>query len=356
MKKLFKILVAYTLCLSLILAVGCSTGTQGETSSGNGSENSQKPIQLRINFSQTEAHLAAGDPTSLGMKAMVDYLKDKGPDVFDVKVFYGNPLAAKIDETLPALQSGGFEMGGEAYGNLGGVTKAFMPLNFPFLLNTYEDAEKYWTGPVGQKMRADAEDDMDVKIIWSQYIGFRHITNSRAPIKTPSDMVGLKIRTMNDPYQVKAMESLGASPTPLAWSELFTALQQKVVDAQENPIMNIYNARMYEVQKYVTKTGHNFTWAGIFVSEKWFNSLPEDAKQLLVEAGQQAEKVTFEELKKTEARMEEELVSKFGMEIYEPTPDEIEQFRSLTMEVYSDIKKVIGDEYYDMIMKEMGIN
>lgn len=314
-----------------------------------------KGTPLRYNFNNSEAHYAAGDPASYGLKAFTDYLKANGPEVFDVKVFYGNQLAAKIDETLPALKSGGFEVGGEPYGNLGGVTKAFMPLNFPFLMRTWDDAEKYWTGPVGQRMRADAEKDMGIKIIWSMYIGFRNITNSRAPIQKPADMKGLKIRTMNDPYQVAAMGALGASPTPMAWSELFTALQQKVVDAQENPIMNIYNAKMYEVQKYVTKTGHNFTWAGTFVSKDWFDKLPPNAQKLLLDAGAAAEKACFDQLKVVETRMEKELVEKYGMQIYTPTPDEAAAFQKACKSVYEDIRKVIGDDYYNLVMKEMNI-
>lgn len=355
MKKVFMIFLLISCLLVMNVFTACGGSKISNTSSSTEKKSGDEPITLRINFSQNEAHLEAGDPTSVGMMAFVDYLEENGPGVFDVKLYWGNQLAAKIDETLPALKNGGFEMGGEAYGNVGGVTQAFMPCNFPFLLSTFDQAESFWNGQVGQRMRTDAEEDMGVKILYNQYIGFRHITNSRGQIKTPEDMQGLKIRTMNDPYQVAAMGALGASPTPMAWSELFTALQQKVVDAQENPIMNIYNAKMYEVQKYITKTGHNFTWAGMFVSEDWFESLPENAQNLLVEAGWEAEQTCLEELKKVEARMEKELVNDYDMEIYEPTPKELKKFQNKVMVVYDDIKEIIGDEYYELVMKEADI-
>ena len=114
--------------------------------------------------------------------------------------------------------------------------------------------------------------------------GFRHITNNVRPIQTVEDMKGLKIRTMSVPIHLEMFEAMGASPTPMNSSEVFSALQQGVVDGQENPCSNIYSNKYHEVQKYLTLDGHVFTFVTFVCSKEWFESLTE-AEQTAVREG-----------------------------------------------------------------------
>ena len=307
-------------------------------------------ILLRVNSSVDAAGIAAGHPPAASVDAFMKYIKAHGNKVFNMKVFFSNQLAAKLDQTLPALKTGAFEIGNDGYGNCGGMTSAMMPLNLPFLLSTFNQAERFWDGPIGKRMRAKFEKDMGMKVIWNVYIGFRHITNSKRPIHVPADLKGLKIRTMNDPYQMETFAALGASPTPLAFSELFTAMQQGLVDGQENPISNVYIKKMYEVQKYLTKTGHTFTWGLYFTSQKWWNSLTPEAQAILMKAGEAAEKASLASLKTIEAWMEKAIIKK-GMEVYTPNKKELKQFQKACNKVYKDIESKMGTKQFNKTLQ-----
>ena len=110
--------------------------------------------------------------------------------------------------------------------------------------------------------------------------GFRNFTNSKLPIKSPADMKGLKIRVMETPVYVNMVKALGAAPTPIAWSEVYTALQQKVVDGQENPVATIVQAKLYEVQKYMILDGHSYGVDFFLINDKFYQSLPKETQEL----------------------------------------------------------------------------
>jgi tripartite ATP-independent transporter DctP family solute receptor len=150
--------------------------------------------------------------------------------------------------------------------------------------------------------------------VWEN--GFRHITNNKRPITVPADLQGIKLRTPKGAWRVKMFQSYGANPTPMALSEVFTALQTGVIDGQENPFAQIYSSKFQEVQKYLSLTGHVYTPAYITVGiEKW-NSLPPDVRQILEETARDTQAYVYE----TAAAMETDLLGKLkasGMEVNE---------------------------------------
>ncbi len=144
--------------------------------------------------------------------------------------------------------------------------------------------------------------------------GFRNITNNTRPINKPADLAGVKLRTPNGAWRVKMFKLYGANPTPMAFSEVFTALQTKVIDGQENPYAQIWSAKFQEVQKYLSITGHVYTPAYVLVSEKHFAKLPQNVQDALVQCGRETQDFVYEEA----ARLETDLLQKLkdgGIEV-----------------------------------------
>ncbi len=140
--------------------------------------------------------------------------------------------------------------------------------------------------------------------VWEN--GFRHVTNNVRPINVPADLDGIKLRTPKGAWRVKMFQAYGANPTPLAFSEVFTALKTGVMDGQENPFAQIYSAKFQEVQKYLSLTGHVYTPAYVVVGKEYWASLPEDVRQVLEETAKETQAYVYEQA----AALETDLLQK----------------------------------------------
>ncbi len=140
--------------------------------------------------------------------------------------------------------------------------------------------------------------------VWEN--GFRHITNNERPISTPDDLKGIKLRTPKGAWRVKMFKSYGANPTPMSFSEVFTALKTGVIDGQENPFAQIYSAKFQEVQKYLSLTGHVYTPAYVTVGSKSWDKLPEEVRKVLEETAKETQAFVYD----TAARLEKDLLDK----------------------------------------------
>lgn len=160
-------------------------------------------------------------------------------------------------------------------------------MDLPYLFRDANHAHRVVDGPVGAELLKDLErSGMKGLAYWE--IGFRHLTTSKLPIRTPAELKGLKIRTTPNKAHLQAFKLWGASPVPMAFSELYLALQTGTVDAQENPINNIYANRMYEVQKYLSLTGHAYTASIVAMNLGKFNALPPEQQKAVLEAAREA--------------------------------------------------------------------
>jgi tripartite ATP-independent transporter DctP family solute receptor len=167
---------------------------------------------------------------------------------------------------------------------------------------------------------APAAEGKGYKILAVWENGFRHITNNERPINIPADLEGIKLRTPKGEWRVKMFKSYGANPTPMSFSEVFTALQTGVIDGQENPFAQIYSAKFQEVQKYLSLSGHVYTPAYVVVGIDAWEQLPEDVRQILEETAKENQAFVYE----TAANMEIDLLQKLrdgGMEVNEPDKD-----------------------------------
>jgi C4-dicarboxylate-binding protein DctP len=164
-------------------------------------------------------------------------------------------------------------------------------------------------------------------------------------------MQGLKIRTMENPAHMAIVKALGASPTPMAFNEVYTGLQQKTIDGQENPISLIVSMRFYEAQKYLTLDGHVYNPYILMINDKFYNSLSEDIRKVIDEGALVWQKVEREENNK-QIKAGLEKLKAAGMEITELSPEELQAFRDATKSVYDTIgKKEVGEELLNKVLK-----
>ncbi|WP_026616193.1 TRAP transporter substrate-binding protein [Ensifer aridi] len=161
-------------------------------------------------------------------------------------------------------------------------------LNYPFLFKSMEHFYEVMDGPVGQKLAKEVEEKLNVVVLGWGFSGTRSLWNSKHPVVEPSDVGGLKIRTMNSPALINSFAAVGAQVTPLAFGEVYNALQQGVIDGAETDNVDLVVERFYEATKYVSMTNHLYLGAAYVFSRKVYDKLPEDLQQLVIEAGKEA--------------------------------------------------------------------
>jgi len=237
------------------------------------------------------------------------------------------------------MQLGTVDLVVTSTGPMSGFVKQFMLFDFPFLFRDKEHAYKTLDGEIGQYVLGLLSKRGIKGLAWYEN-GFRHLTNSKRVVETPADAEGIKLRTMENKVHMAIWKALGADPTPMAWGELFTALQQGVVDGQENPVPIIYTQKVYEVQKYLSLTGHVFSPALILMSQRQFDRLPDELQELVQKAAQ--ESAVYQRSVITE--MENEQIEKLEAEGMVITYPDKEPFLEQTKSVYDEFKSELGDD------------
>ncbi|MDH3637362.1 MAG: TRAP transporter substrate-binding protein [Gammaproteobacteria bacterium] len=224
----------------------------------------------------------------------------------------------------------------------------------PYVIQSLDEAVKLTQGEVGKELVDNTVRDAGVRIIGWAYSGFRVLTNSKKPIKTLDDLQGVIVRVPKNEIMIATYQAWGINPTPMAWSETFTALQQKVVDGQDNPYITVNAMKFYEVQKYVTNIRYIFSLEPLIVSESVFQSQSDDMKKAILEAGQEATEHSAKYLAETEEAIRKGLADK-GMEISDPADGEKAWIEKATNEVWPKYYKSIGGkEKLDRVLKMLG--
>lgn len=182
-----------------------------------------------------------------------------------------------------ALIGGAQEMMVGSTATLVGVVKDFGVYDLPFLFNNEQEADAILDGPFGRKLADKLQEKGLVGLVYWEN-GFRNLTNNKRPITKMEDLQGIKLRVMQNPVYIDMFNSFGANAVPLAFSELFTALETKTVDGQENPVNTIQSSKFYEVQKYLSLTKHVYSPWIVLASKKWWDGLSADEKKALNES------------------------------------------------------------------------
>lgn len=283
----------------------------------------QQSITIRI------AHADPADPFSaqkhaqaMTFKALVE--SGSGGRI-SVQVYPAGQLGGER-EYLEAVNLGTIEMG-VASGAMAGFFPEAMVFDIPYLFSSQAVAWRVLEGPIGQKLSALLEQKTNMINLAYGEVGFRHFTNNVRPIRTPADMQGLRIRVQETPVYIRLIESLGGSPTPIPWPEVYSALAQGVVDGQENPVSTIDYAKLYEVQRYLTLDGHSYGVDFTVINKQFFNRLSPEDQELIRRAAYTSARVNQGIKALNEALSLDKLQE--TMEVYAPTADELQQFREL---------------------------
>lgn len=243
---------------------------------------------------------------ALKFKELVE--KNSGGRI-EVKI-YPNEQLGKEKDLVTSIQTGTADMGifGETLTTFGADKTIFMAT--PYLLRDAAHLHKIAGGEIGREIEAQVLEKAKLRVLGYMERGPRELTSSR-PVKTPDDLKGMKIRLPNVPIFLAAWEALGAKPIPMAFSEVFTSLQQGTIEGQENPYALIASAHFYEVQKYLNKTSHVRGWIYVCIGEKRFASLPDDLKKVVLDAGKEMQayenKLFLEEEGKLEKLLKEKM-------------------------------------------------
>jgi len=209
-------------------------------------------------------------------------VKDKTGGEIEVQLFPAAQLGSERD-MVEGLQLGSLEMTLTSTGPLGNFVPQVKLFNLPFLFKDRKSCYAVLDGKTGTDI-ANLFQKVGIRSLGWYENGFRNITNSKRPIEKPADLKGLKIRVMEDDVFILTMKALGASPLPMAFGELYTALEQKTVDAQENPLAVIYSSRFFEVQKYLAMTGHFYSPAMLLISQQAWKKLTPQQQKIFTEA------------------------------------------------------------------------
>lgn len=217
----------------------------------------------------------------------------------------------------------------------------------PYLFDSYEEAWSTLDGEIGEQVAEPFLED-NLRIVGYFENGFRHVT-SNVPIEKPEDLQGIKIRTPEFPLSISTFQALGANPTPMAFGELYMALQQGTVDAQENPVANAYSSKFQEVQQYLNLTAHQYMPLPVAISEEFWQTLSESDQELIKESTLETAQFHRDLLRENEERMIAELKAD-GMQIIEP---DLEPFQAETEAVYESFKRQFGEEIVNSILEEV---
>jgi tripartite ATP-independent transporter DctP family solute receptor len=254
-------------------------------------------------------------PTShygVGAQAFLDTLTELSGGTFTGEQAPAGQLGGERD-MIEGLQIGSLDLVITSTGPLGNFVPEVLALDLPFLFRDYDHARRVLDGEIGQELLDAVGENNLVGLAWTEN-GFRHVTNSQRPITSPEDLDGLKLRTMENAVHMAAFEGMGAAPTPMAFPEVFGALQQGVVDGQENPITVITASRFWEVQGYVTLTGHVYSPAIVLASPVLFDGLTEEQQGWFRQAAAASAAATRAEVDRLE-REGVELMRANGMEV-----------------------------------------
>ncbi len=226
-----------------------------------------------------------------------------------------------------ALIGGAQEMMVGSTATLVGIVKDFGVYDLPFLFNDEKEADAVLDGPFGQKLIASLNEKGLVGLVYWEN-GFRNLTNSKRPITKAEDLGGVKLRVMQNPVYIDMFNRFGANAVPLAFSELFTALETGTVDGQENPVTTIQSSKFYEVQKYLTISKHVYSPWIVIASKRWFDGLSADEKKILQEAAVASRDFERSDSRAASAQSISYLKEK-GMQINELSPAELDRMREM---------------------------
>ncbi|HSI67663.1 MAG TPA: DctP family TRAP transporter solute-binding subunit [Planococcus sp. (in: firmicutes)] len=329
--------------LILLVAIILSACGRPDGATSTGEEGGEETYTIRL------AHLVPEEQSS-HVKAVEfkEKLESESDGRIIVELYPNGQLYGSDREAIEAVQLGNIEMTIPAVAAMASFNDKFQVFDLPFLFNSNEAAYEALDGELGQELMADLENN-DLKGLVFGENGFRHVSNNRGPIESPSDLEGLKMRTLESPLHTDTFNAFGANASPFAFGELYTALQQGTYDAMDCPISLYYTNRFYEVQDYLTLTGHVYAATALLANNDFFNGLPEDLQELVTEAAEEFRTEQRELAQQQDSEFMEQL-EEAGMQINDLTDEQRDEFREAAESVYTKYEDQIGRDLIDQAL------
>lgn len=312
-------------------AVVTSSGSGGVTTAPASASSAVKgAVELRAGSSDPK-----GSHTANALEKFAELVNQKSNGTLIVHHFY-TALGVETQLTQEVM-NGSVDIGMISNGNAARYSNAFFVYDLPFLFKEYDDMIKSLSGPIAQKLFAQFEKDLGVKMVFPIHVGSgRDIQTTKKPLKSPADIKGLKIRVISSPVDLATFKAWGANPTPVDWGQTYSALQQGVVDGLQVPSGVIYTNKLYEVVKYSLQINYQALFSNLFINAKKFDSLSADHQKVFVQAADEARTWDHQTAGANEQKFLAEL-AKSGVQLYKPTPDEYAQWASIREKVWQEV-------------------
>lgn len=310
------------------------------------------PAALADTFKMAIGDAAGGTQWELGT-SFAKAFSEKTGGKHKVDLFPNGQLGDEQD-TVNNASMGLLDFSILAINNVTPFSPTVGVLTMPYVIQSAEDAKKLTQGEIGKELTENTIRDAGVRIVGWAYSGFRVLTNSKKPVTTLDDLKGLVIRVPKNEIMIATYQAWGVNPTPMSWAETFTALQQRVVDGQDNPYITVSAMKFNEVQKYITNIRYIFSLEPLIISEQVFQAQKPDVQKAILEAGHEASEHSYKYLLETEEKIRAELTAK-GMEISDPANGEKEWIEKATTTVWPKFYKSIGGkDKLDAALKSLG--
>lgn len=336
MKKTF---VSGVLALSLLAVAACSSSGGGAGESGTGAGGGEAGAKT-LNLKSADT-VAVTSPYTVGMNELAEQMDKETNGRVKIKHFPAGQLGNDL-EVAEGVKLGSIDMA--MIGNV--QTKATDAFYLPFLFQDSDHFNRVLQGPIGEKIKVKIEEQSGLKLIGYAYFAPRILTTKGKEVRMPEDLKGLKIRTPEIPVTVDAWKAMGSTPTPMVFSELFSAMQTGIVDGQENPLEIVVNNSFYEVQDTVIETYHSIPARFLVMNKKKYDQLSDAEKETLQKIWDKTAQRIETLYKENEAQYEATLKEK-GMKFIKP---DVEAFREATKDVW---KKYAAEAWGEGVYEEI---
>lgn len=350
MQKKRIVLWIFSLLALLFIAACSESGSQEAGGEENTENNSEENSEESDSAEEVVLRLGHGTATNSlyheGSEKFKELVEEKTDGQVTVELYPDGQLGHD-NELTEGMSMGSIEMGMIGVEPITTMAPKLKAVNLPFLFTDRENAYEVLDGEIGQEMVENLPDEQGIRVLGYFENGFRHISNSKGEIESPDDLEDLDIRTPESSVSLAIFEALGANPTPMSFGELYTGLEQGTVDGQENPVSLIYTTKFYEVQDYVSITGHMYSPMVLTISEQQWQNLSKEQQEAVQTAADEAKDYERELSAEQEAEYIESLKEE-GVTISEP---ELEPFIEATESVYDKFEEDFDPDFYERLLE-----
>lgn len=336
MKTLYKV---FGVMIVAIVLAACGT------SSGEGNSDADETYTVRVAHSSA----ATDDRLENSLQEFKKAVEERGDGKIIVETYPNSQLGGEREQ-LEGVQMGSIEMAVLSTAPFSGFFDKMTLLDLPYIFENTDISDEVLDGEFGDKLFELMLEETGIRgLSWGEN-GVRHMASNDDPIKSHEDIKGLKIRTQENPAHMDMIRAFGGSPTPLAFPELYSSLQQGVIDGYENPFSLITGMRFYEVTDYLTLTSHVNGVYAFITNDEYFSGLPEDVRTILTEEAENWSDVQRQMNREQEATGVD-YIQEQGVEIIELTDDQLEEFKKLAEPVVEEYVPQIGEELYEELQE-----